>query len=197
MCGQCHNRLFTQTSSDAPPRYACTARNKGWQSAERCRPAPNMRMANLDGLVEAWFLEKFGHGAIMETVYDSGNGVADRIAEVKASRQRLRADREAGLYDQPDDAQWYRERYSKLSRELQDLEAEPQRPPGMVQRPTGETVADRWAKAPDVQARKEILLDFGVSVTVFPASAPVRWVPGILHTQEGHPLRSPGRTLGR
>ncbi|MFF2506564.1 hypothetical protein ACFVTY_24745 [Streptomyces sp. NPDC058067] len=48
-----------------------------------------MPVADLDALVEAWFLEKFGHGAITETVYDSGNGVADRIAEVEASRQRL------------------------------------------------------------------------------------------------------------
>ncbi|MFF4855419.1 hypothetical protein ACFY2N_11035 [Streptomyces rubiginosohelvolus] len=77
LCGQCHNRLFTQTSADAPPRYACTVRNKGWMNAQHCRPAPNMRVANLDALVEGWFLEKFGHGAIVETVYDSGNGVAD------------------------------------------------------------------------------------------------------------------------
>ncbi|GFE12749.1 hypothetical protein Sgleb_07960 [Streptomyces glebosus] len=37
------------------------------------------------------------------------------------------------------------------------LESEPQCPPGMVQWPTGDTVADRWHKAPDVQARKAIL----------------------------------------
>jgi hypothetical protein len=30
LCGQCGNRLYTQTSVDAPPRYVCTARNKGW-----------------------------------------------------------------------------------------------------------------------------------------------------------------------
>ncbi|MFE5734414.1 recombinase family protein [Streptomyces sp. NPDC056528] len=184
VCGQCNNRLFTQTSADAPPRYTCTARNKGWPNAQDCRPAPNMRAANLDALVEGWFLEKFGHGAIIETVYDSGNGVADRIAEVKASRQRLRADREAGLYDQSDDAEWYRERYAELSHELKALENEPQRPPGMVQRPTGETVEDRWMKAPDIQARKEILVDFRVQVTLFPASASVRWVPEILDSSE-------------
>ncbi|WP_432071872.1 recombinase family protein [Streptomyces wuyuanensis] len=199
LCGQCYNRLFTQTSADAPPRYACTVRNKGWKNAQHCRPAPNMRVANLDALVEGWFLEKFGHGAIVETVYDSGNGVADRIAEVKASQQRLRADREAGLYDQPDDAEWYRERYIELSRELKELESEPQRSPGIVQRPTGETVEDRWMKAPDVQARKEILLDFGVRVTVFSASARVRWVPGVLHGPEQDPLSLSGSfwTVGR
>ncbi|GAB2966232.1 hypothetical protein GCM10023080_030210 [Streptomyces pseudoechinosporeus] len=72
--------------------------------------------------------------------------------------------------------------------ELADLELEPQRPPGMVQRPTGETVADRWYGAMDVQARKEILLDFGVRVTVFPVSTLVRWVLGVVHGPERDPL---------
>ncbi|MGP4112690.1 hypothetical protein ACTWP5_17485 [Streptomyces sp. 4N509B] len=148
-------------------------------------------MASLDKLVEAWFLEKYGHGAIVESVYDAGNGVTDRIAEVKASQQRLRADREVGLYDGPEDSQWFRERYVELSRELRELENEPQRPPGMVLRPTGETVEARWRKSPDVQARKEILMDFGVRVTVFPASSPVRWVPEIIDREE----LAPGRTV--
>uniref|UniRef100_A0AAU2VZN9 Recombinase family protein n=1 Tax=Streptomyces sp. NBC_00008 TaxID=2903610 RepID=A0AAU2VZN9_9ACTN len=68
----------------------------------------------------------------------------------------------------------FRERYAALGRELVALEAEPQQAPGMVRRPTGETVVDRWFRAPDVQARKEILVDFGIRVTLFPASAPVR-----------------------
>ncbi|WP_236570146.1 hypothetical protein [Streptomyces mexicanus] len=124
---------------------------------------------------------------IYETVYDPGNGIPERIAEARASRERLRADREAGLYDSPDDAAWFRERYAALGRELAALEAEPQRAPGMVRRPTGETVADRWFGAPDVQARKEILIDFGVRVTLFPANAPVRWVPGFMYGPERNP----------
>lgn len=160
-------------------------------SAKECRPAPLIRAHLLDEYVEEWFLQKFGDGAIFETVYDPGNGVPERIAEVQATRERLRADREAGLYDAADDAEWFRERYAALGRELAALEAEPQRPPGMVQRPTGEMVADRWDKALDVQARKEILMDFGVRVTLFPAGAPVRCVAYVMHGPERNPSGAP------
>ncbi|WP_103502283.1 recombinase family protein [Streptomyces sp. SM14] len=188
LCGQCHTRLYTQTSKDVPPRYTCTARNKGWLHAQHCRPAPLINAHLLDAYVEEWFLRELGDGMIYETVYNPGNGIAERMAENRASRERLRADREAGLYDAPDDAVWFRDRYAALGRELAALEAEPWRPPGMVRRPTGETVADRWFRAADVQARKEILIDFGVRVTLFPASAPVRWVPGFVHGPEHDPM---------
>ncbi|MFM9630230.1 MULTISPECIES: hypothetical protein [Streptomyces] len=181
LCGQCHNRLYTQTSADAPPRYVCTARNKGWFSAKNCRPAPLIHAHIFDAYVAEWFLQQFGDGMIFETIYDAGNGVAERMAELRASRERLRADREAGLYDEPDDAAWFRERYAAMGQELAKLGLEPHRAPDMVRRATGETVLDRWDKALDVQARKEMLMDFGVRVTLFPSAAPVRWVAGVVH----------------
>ncbi|WP_323371398.1 recombinase family protein [Streptomyces katsurahamanus] len=187
LCGLCGNRLYTQTSADVPPRYVCTARNKGWLSAQHCRPAPLIWAEKLDAYVEEWFLREFGDGLIYETVFDPGNGIPERIAEVRAMRERLRADREAGLYDAVDDAAWFRERYGTLSSELASLEREPQRAPGMIRRPTGETVADRWRNAPDVQARKEILMDFRVRVTLFPVSHPVRHVAGVMHGPDRDP----------
>lgn len=81
-CGQCHNRLYTQTSRDEPPRHLCTARNKGWLSAKDCRPVLLVRMQLLDAYVEEWFLQRFGDGMIFETVYDEGNGVAERMTEL-------------------------------------------------------------------------------------------------------------------
>ncbi|MEU5365628.1 zinc ribbon domain-containing protein [Streptomyces sp. NPDC005925] len=135
LCGQCHTRLYTQTSIDEPPRYTCTARNEGWRQAWNCRPAPLIRAHSLDAFVEEWFLRELRDGLIYETVYDSGNGIPERIAETRASRERLRADREAGLYDAPDDAAWFRDRYAALGRELAALEAEPQRDRETFMRP--------------------------------------------------------------
>lgn len=37
LCEQCHTRLYTQTSKNAPPRYTRTARNKGWLQPQ-CLP---------------------------------------------------------------------------------------------------------------------------------------------------------------
>ncbi|WP_234320670.1 zinc ribbon domain-containing protein [Streptomyces sp. NRRL B-1381] len=62
LCGQCHTRLYTQTSKDAPPRYTCMARNKGWLQAQHCRPAPLINAHLLDAYVEEWFLRELGDG---------------------------------------------------------------------------------------------------------------------------------------
>ncbi|UWM47710.1 recombinase family protein [Streptomyces carpaticus] len=184
LCGLCGNRLYTQTSAGNPPRYVCTARNKGWPSAAHCRPAPLVQAHILDRSVSTWFLQNYGDGILMERVYDPGNGVQERMAELRASLERLRTDRQCGLYDSPDDSQWFRDRYTELTRELAALQLEPHRGPGMVERPTGETVASRWNKAPDVQSRKEILMDFNIRVTLYPSGAPMRWVPGVMHGPE-------------
>ncbi|MER0241026.1 hypothetical protein AAHZ94_03115 [Streptomyces sp. HSW2009] len=93
-----------------------------------CRPAPLIWAKKLDAYVEEWFLRKFGDGLICETVFDPGNGITERVAEIRATRERMRGDREAELYDSPDDAQWFRQRYAALRQELVSREREPQRP---------------------------------------------------------------------
>ncbi|MEV3870709.1 hypothetical protein [Streptomyces sp. NPDC049906] len=154
---------------------------EGLIGAEHCKPSPSFMVKGLDARIENWFLAQCGKGMIMETVYDAGDGTPERIAEVEAARRRLRDDREAGLYDAPDDAAWFRDRYAEMGRELSMLRRLPVRSPRMVTRPTGETIEDKWRKAPDDLARKEILKDFGVRVTRWLFSAPRRWHAGILH----------------
>jgi site-specific DNA recombinase len=48
--------------------------------------------------------------------YDPGTGHAAQIAELEATRSRLREDRQAGLYDSAEDAEWYRAEYRRLGR---------------------------------------------------------------------------------
>ncbi|WTS35791.1 recombinase family protein [Streptomyces sp. NBC_00111] len=180
--GQCHGRLKGSSApSQSVSTYYCNARILGHRGSESCRPSPSISLRRLDALVESWFLSEYGQGMIMETVFDAGDGFSERIVEVEAARSRLRSDREAGLFDAPDDADWFRSRYAEMGRELAKLRLEPVRPAGMVTRPTGETVEDRWVKAPDVQAKKEILCEFGVRVTIWPAKSPVRWYVGRMH----------------
>ncbi|MEV5676587.1 recombinase family protein [Streptomyces sp. NPDC052179] len=188
-CGQCHTQLNTHPTPEerGGRRYQCKARWRGIRGAEHCKPSPSYTVKGLDARIENWFLSQYGKGMIMETVYDAGDGTPERIAEVEAARRRLRDDREAGLYDAPDDAAWFRDRYAEMGRELSMLRRLPVRAPGMVTRPTGETIEDKWHKAPDNLAKKEILKDFGVRVTLWPFSAPRRWHAGILHGP--HPER--------
>jgi hypothetical protein len=119
-CGHCHFRLRVNAapSQRRGKRYLCDARTLGRPGGESCRPAPSFLIHELDAKVENWFLAQYGSGMIMETVYDPGDGIVERIAEIEAARRRLRADREAGLYDADDDAEWFRSRDAEMGREL-------------------------------------------------------------------------------
>ncbi len=182
------NSNGTLEKGDVRRRYLCEARLRGYPDADHRRPAPGITASMLGEMVTHWFLGNWGESMLMETVYDPGNGIPERIAEVEASRSRLRADREAGLYDSPEETEWFRDRYSAMSREISALNAEPLRPPGMITRPTGETVEDRWINAPDDAARRELLGEFRVMVTLWPEGAPRRRHVAMMHG----PDRDPG-----
>ncbi|MFJ5673974.1 hypothetical protein [Streptomyces sp. NPDC093097] len=65
------------------------------------------------------------------------------------------------------------------------MKAAPWRPAGMVQRPTGEMVADRRFNAPGIQVRKQILMDFGAPFDAVAA-------PLLGLDERGTGARSPG-----
>ena len=60
---------------------------------------------------------------------------------------RLRQDRQAGLYDDADDAESYRTEYWRLGEEIAALRALPERKPGMRMVPTGCTISQQWEAA--------------------------------------------------
>ncbi|WP_406324150.1 recombinase family protein [Streptomyces niveus] len=161
-CGGCAYRLYRTGS---PVAMTCNSRRKGLTD---CRPAPTIQVSILKELVTSTFLTDFGDHMFMETVYDPGNGAEELLAGARAARTRLRDDRSAGLYDDAEDAEWYRARYIELSAEIQKLEAEPVRPAGMVHRPTGRTVEMEWASAADDGERRKMLQEFGTCVRVWP-----------------------------
>jgi hypothetical protein len=133
-----------------------------------------MAEAELNAVVEEWFLTEYGAGEVMQRIYDPGTGHGARIAEVEEARRRLRDDRTAGLYDDEADAQWYRDQYRRLGEELNELRALPSRPAGMRTVPTGRSVADDWHSAADDAARREMLDAFDVRVVLHPTGAAQR-----------------------
>lgn len=173
VCGNCGRRLHVG-SRNRQTQYLCKGRVAGHQESQMCRPAPTMLVRVLDEEVTQWFLDHYGSGQVMRREFDPGTGHAARIAELEADRERLRADRSAGLYDEPDDAQWYRTEYARMGREITELRALPERPAGMRQVPTGQTIAEMWTTAKDDAARRELLTEFRVSVTLWPHNAPQR-----------------------
>ena len=178
-CGTCGRRLYIVTRNNrngVEPAYGCNGRVRGIPSSQHCKPAPTMTAAALEAAVEEWFLGRYGAGQIMEKVYDPGTGHAARIAELEANRKRLREDRTAGLYDEQDDAEWFRTQYARLGEEISELRALPERPAGMRLVPTGVSIARTWTQAPDDAARRELLNEFGVRVVLHPRRAAQRIV---------------------
>ena len=100
-------------------------------------------------------------------IYDPGTGHAAQIAELVATRTRLREDRQAGLYDSAEDAEWYRTEYRRLVEEITVLKALPERKPGMRMVPTGRTIAQEWDAADNVR-RREMLAEFEPRVVLHP-----------------------------
>jgi len=166
-CGNCGARLYIAGRADSKHAYGCTARVRGIRASADCKPAPAMAITAVDGLVSEWFLARYGAGEVMRKVYDPGTGHAAQIAELEATRKRLRDDRQAGLYDSADDAEWYRVEYRRIGEEITALKALPERKPGMRMVPAGRTIAQEWDKADDAR-RREMLTEFEVRVVLHP-----------------------------
>jgi site-specific DNA recombinase len=106
-----------------------TARIRGIRTSAECKPAPAIALAEADALVSEWFLARYGPCEVMRKIYDPGTGHAAQLAELEATRTRLREDRQAGLYDSAEDAEWYRTEYRRLGEEITALKALPERKP--------------------------------------------------------------------
>jgi site-specific DNA recombinase len=174
VCGNCGRNLHVGSRGNGL-QYLCRGRFAGHPESVNCKPAPAMLLHVLDEQVTMWFLARYGVGQIMRQEFDPGTGYAARIAELQADRERLRADRAAGLYDEPDDEQWFRSEYARMGREIQELKTLPDRPAGMHWMPTGQTVAQAWHEAPDDAARRELLAEFDVRVTLWSRNAARRF----------------------
>jgi hypothetical protein len=172
MCATCRAPLYL---SGRPLQYRCTGRVRGLPGSQHCKPSPGMLVTKLDDAVASYFLAEFGDKPLMMRKFDEGTSYGSQITELEAYRRRLRDDRAAGMYDAPDDVEWYREAYASCGAELETLRALPEQPSGMRWVPTGETLADQWAKAAgDVRRRREILATYGVSVLLWPNGSTLR-----------------------
>ena len=189
-CGNCGARLHVKGRGVDRYAYECTARIRGIRSSAGCKPAPAMALAAADALVSEWFLAQYGPGEVIRKIYDPGTGHAAQVAELEATRTRLREDRQAGLYDSADDAEWYRTEYRRLGEEIAALTALPERKPGMRMVPTGRTIAQEWDVA-DNARRREMLAEFEVRVVLHPTRhTPRMAITGMEVTPDGSGLDS-------
>lgn len=107
-CGNCAYRLYRTGN---PVAMTCKSRPRGLTD---CEPSPTIHVSILEGAVTNRFLANYGDHMFMETVYDPGNGNEEKLEGLRAARRRLRDDREAGLYDDAEDAEWFQSRYASF-----------------------------------------------------------------------------------
>lgn len=171
-CGNCGVRLYIGSGS-REMTYGCTGRFRGLPQSQDCRPAPSMTISHMDSHVENWFLETYGHMEEVKRIYDPGTGYAAQIKALQVDRDRLLKDREAGVYDDPQREAWFYERHRAMGAQIQELEALPEREPGMRMMPTGQEIADVWNAAADDVAKRELLNEFGVRVVLHPEASAI------------------------
>jgi site-specific DNA recombinase len=181
-CGNCGTVHYL---SGRPAQWRCTGRVRGLQVSAECQPSPGMLVTKIDALVTDYFLTKFGPTPLTKRIFDPGSGHAARIAQVEANRARLQSDRDAGLYDAPEDEAKFRKNFKRMGEELAELKAMPVREAQMRTVETGETVADQWNRS-DVIERREMLASYGVKVEMYPEGhSPRLWIhtlaPGALN----------------
>jgi hypothetical protein len=166
-CGNCGARLHVEGRGGSRHAYSCTARIRGIRASAGCKPAPSMALAAADALVSEWFLARYGSGEVMRKIYDPDTGHAAQIAELEATRTRLRDDRQAGLYDSAEDAEWFRTEYRRPGEEIVALRALPVRKPGMRLVAHGPHHRPGVGEA-DNARRREMLAEFEVRVVLHP-----------------------------
>jgi hypothetical protein len=122
-------------------------------------------------------MTRFGDAQQYREVFDPGTGHAARRAELETDLTRLREDRQAGIYDRPTDADWFRAEYQRLSQDLDAINTEPERDAGMVWVPTGTTMGDLWQQAETDAQRRELLASYHVKAVVYPRGSELRvWI---------------------
>lgn len=166
-CGNCDHKLYCSVRS-YETRYVCTTRVRGVPGCEHCKPGPSMLAEPLERFVTERFLETWGPTPLLRREFDPGTGYGERITELKRDRARLESDRAAGLYDLPEDEARFRENHARMSAEIRDLSALPDRPASLLWKPTGQIVADQWNAAEDDAERREILATYGIKVILYP-----------------------------
>jgi site-specific DNA recombinase len=180
-CGQCGTKVNINANNKKAKLYRCEARSDGYLYAQDCKPAPHILAEELDSIVTDWFLTEYGDLPLFKEVFDAGTSHAARIAELVANKDRLQRDRAAGIYDEPEDEARFYANFKRISSEIAQFKSLPQRAAGHHWIATGETPGDIWRAAPDNQARRRLLSNYGVRVEIFPVSSRHErvWIHGL------------------
>ncbi|WP_282694021.1 recombinase family protein [Streptomyces sp. CC208A] len=162
--------------------YRCAMRAIAGQN---CEQNQSISAPELERVVEDTFLRSVGKLEIVRKVFRPGVDYTNDIAEVTERLKELREDRSAGLYSGEAGAKEYRAEYARLENKRQALQAQPTRPDGWEEYPTGETYRERWATLATAEQRSKELREAGVKVIVHTQKLPPMTAVQLM-SPEGH-----------
>lgn len=164
-CGVCEFAM-TKTVTHGNSGFKCAQPNE-----RRHKPAPYIRLDELEPWVETELRTNFGRLRVTESVWVGGTDHSAERDQVEATISRLRDDRELGLYDGAEDEEKFRHQMKSLIARRGVLAALPDEPGHWETRETGRTVAD----ALEAGSAADMMEAMGYVVRVWPAGG--RGVP--------------------
>lgn len=159
-CGKCGRHAYQVTNRVKDTVYRYIRCNQ----AKAC-PRIGMRAEEVEALVEQTFLEAEADSEIMTREWNAGSDVEQEKEEVELRIGRLRADREQGLFDEPDDQEYFNTKMKEYRDRKRELDAAPRLPSGWVYSGTGVTFGQAWPKL-NSDERRDLLVQRGVTFTI-------------------------------
>jgi site-specific DNA recombinase len=151
-CAQCAGGMY-KIKTFGGFSYRCKGTDQVPSTCKNLVP-----MDAVEGWVNDWFAGQiFGSVEITETVTIPGDDHKAEIAEVEAELREL--DQDSDDYDR---------KHSLLRSERSKLLSLPSEPTRVIERPTGQTVADVWQSL-DVAGRRAYMMASGIKVMVRPS----------------------------
>lgn len=159
-CSICGHAMTT-TVTHGRKALKCARPNE-----QRHKPAPYIRLDELEPWVLSELHRKWGALPITERRWNPGSDHAGERAQVDATIRRLRADREAGLYDGEEDEAQYRSQMKALLARRRVLEALPDSPGYWETINTGRTLGETLSES----TAADLMTSAGLVVRIAPAA---------------------------
>ena len=148
LCGSCGERLYQAVGPKGSPVYICKSKTMG----TLCEAPVSVSAYKVEAYVVDEYLRLFGALDVYRPSLDEG---ASRAAVLRAELANIEADISAATRErQYDRLADLGKRHAEMAERLDAIEAEPAETRWEA---TGETVAGRWARLSDDEARRRML----------------------------------------
>lgn len=166
-CEECGGNLKQHVTGSGSRSFTCRGPEE-----RRHKPGVYVNLPSLADWVRKEFPRRYGWMSEVSRVWVPGSDATRELNEVKRALQRLRDDRDAGLFDDEEDE--YRDRVQRLSTRRKALQGVPLVEPHWDTQETGRSLGELWGVLND-EKRGALLREYELHVWV--KTSPTRTTP--------------------